>query len=50
MGLSPFEILKADLEEVFELYVKCVTHDFKEKKNKNDEEVQWVTSKNATWR
>lgn len=47
MGLSPFEVINADLEDVFNLYVDCIIHARREKgQNSNDE---WVTSKNATW-
>lgn len=48
-GLSPFEVLNTEIEEVFDLYVDCVIHDVKEKKKGNNNEEVWVTSKNATW-
>ena len=47
MALSPLEVLNADMQAVFDIYVNCIIHDKKEKtKDKND---VWVTSKNATW-
>jgi hypothetical protein len=47
MSISPFEILKADMNDVFDIYVNCILHD-KASKNKSKEDV-WVTSSNATW-
>ena len=47
MGLSPLEVLNADLSDVLELYVNCIIHDNKKKNNKEGD--VWVTSQNATW-
>ena len=51
MGLSPFEVLHADLEDVLDLYVNTVIKDSKENKETNNrgEHDEWVTSKNASW-
>ena len=49
MGLSPFEVLNAEIGEVFDLYVDCIIHDYKEKDGKKEQDEVWVTSKNATW-
>ena len=49
MGLSPLEVLNADLSDVLELYVNCIIHDTKEKKKNNKEGDVWVTSQNANW-
>lgn len=49
MGLTPFEILKTPFDEVMQIYVDCILHDKREKQNGPREEVEWVTSKNATW-
>ena len=49
MGLSPLEVLNADLSDVLELYVNCIIHDTKEKKKNNKEGDVWITSQNATW-
>lgn len=49
MGLSPLEVLNADLSDVFDIYVNCIIHDNKEKTNKSKEGDVWVTSKNANW-
>lgn len=49
MGLSPLDVLKEDLATIFDLYVDVILHDHKEKQENNSQEVQWVTSKNATW-
>ena len=51
MGLSPFEVLRADLEDVIDLYVKCIIHDSKDEKNKNNKNNGdvWLTSKTANW-
>ena len=50
-GLSPFEVNKTELGEVFDLYIDCIIHDQREKTNKetNNSQDVWVTSKNATW-
>lgn len=45
-GLSPFEVMNSDMEDVYCLYVDVVIHDYKEK-HKGDG--VWVTSKTATW-
>lgn len=47
LGLSPFEVLNSDIEDVYELYVDVIIHDWKEK-NPQQQPV-WVTSKTATW-
>jgi hypothetical protein len=50
MGLSPFEVLNADLGDVLDLYVKCIIHDNKENTNKNNNNNEvWQTSKTANW-
>lgn len=50
MGLSPFEVLNTPTREVYDLFVNCVIHDSKDKKtNGKNKEVEWVTSKTATW-
>lgn len=50
MGLSPFEVLHTDLEDVLDLYVNCVIKDSKENKTNNrGNQDEWVTSKNASW-
>lgn len=49
MGLSPFEVMNADLEDVYSLYVDVIIHDNKEKKTPTRSETEWVTSKTATW-
>lgn len=46
-GLSPFDVLNADLADVYELYVDVAIHDYKEK-NRVSGGV-WVTSATATW-
>ena len=46
-GLSPFEVMHADLADVMALYTDTVINDHKEKTN-NSQDV-WVTSENATW-
>lgn len=47
MGLSPFEVLNTNLEDVLDLYVNCVIHESKNKTNKEGD--QWLTSNNASW-
>lgn len=49
IGLSPFEVLNTPIEEVFDLYVDVVLHDYKNKNKQQDNNEEWVTSKNATW-
>lgn len=50
MGLSPFEVLNAPLDEVMDLYVDAVIRHERKNKNTNPtEKVEWVSSKNATW-
>ena len=52
MGLSPFEVLHTDLNDVLNLYVNCVIKDSKENKEKNktkDRGDEWVTSTTANW-
>lgn len=46
-GLSPFEVMHADLTDVMALYTDTVINDSNEKKG-NTQDV-WVTSANATW-
>lgn len=48
MALSPFDVLNTDMALVFDIYVNCIIHDSKNKKTNNNE-VEWVTSKTATW-
>lgn len=48
MSLSPLEVINADLEDILYLYVNCIIYDQKNNKQTN-KEVEWVTSKNATW-
>ena len=47
MGLSPFEVMNADLKDVYTLYVDVIIHDDKEKRG--GDRIKWVTSKTATW-
>ena len=49
MGLSPFDVLNAELGEVYDLYIDCIIHDFKEKNGNQEQGEVWVTSQNATW-
>lgn len=50
MGLSPFEVLNAPLDEVMDLYVDAVIrHERKSKNEKPKEKAVWVNSKTATW-
>lgn len=48
-GLSPFEVLNAPYDEVLDLYVDAIIRNQKDNKKKQDQEVEWVNSKNATW-
>ena len=49
-GLSPLEVYKAELAEVYDLYVDCIIHDSKEKKASGNEQGDvWVTSQTAGW-
>lgn len=45
-GLSPFDVLNADVGDVYDLYVDVVIHDYKEKQKPQG---VWVTSKDASW-
>ena len=47
MALSPFEILNTDIALVFDLYVNCIIHDKKDKKQTSGD--IWVTSQTANW-
>ena len=47
MGLSPLEVLNADLSDVLDIYVNCIIHDSKDKKQTEGD--VWVTSQNANW-
>ena len=49
MGMTPFEVMNAPLEDVLDLYVDCVLHDKKGKKKGKSSEDEWVTSKTASW-
>lgn len=53
MGLSPFEVLNAPLDEVMDLYVDAIIRHEKRNKNKNtktnNNDAVWVNSKTATW-
>lgn len=44
VSLSPLDILNADMEQIFDLYVTCAIYDHKKKKRES-----WVTSKTAAW-
>lgn len=46
-GLSPFEVMNTDLEDVYSLYVDVAIHDYKAQNKKADG--VWVTSQTATW-
>lgn len=46
-GLSPFEVINADLADVMSLYTDTVINDSREKTNNSQD--MWVTSANATW-
>lgn len=48
MGMTPFEVMNAPLEDVMDLYVDSILHQKRDKKGKSSEEV-WVTSKTASW-
>lgn len=48
MGMTPFEVMNAPLEDVIDLYVDCILHEKREKKGKSSEG-EWVTSKTASW-
>lgn len=49
MGLTPFEVLNSPTKQVFDLWVDVIIHDRNETGKQNEEKVEWVTSKNATW-
>ena len=40
--------MNTDLKDVYDLYVSVAIHDSKEKQTGGND-VQWVTSKTATW-
>lgn len=47
VGMTPFEVMNAPLEDVMDLYVDSILHENRKKKGKPSEE--WVTSKTASW-
>lgn len=51
MGLSPFEVMNAPLDQTYDLYVYCVLNDSRKKTNGNNpkEKIEWVNSTNANW-
>lgn len=49
MGLTPFEVMNAPLDEVMDLYVDCILHDRKDKTKGKSSGDEWVTSKTASW-
>lgn len=49
MSLSPFEVLKAPMSDVFDIYVNCIIHDKRKKGETSKNEDVWVTSKTANW-
>jgi hypothetical protein len=48
MGMTPFEVMNAPLEDVMDLYADSVLHEKRKKKGKSSEG-EWVTSKTASW-
>lgn len=52
-GLSPFDILNNDLEDVYNMCVDLAISTYKKNKDnktiKNKDNAVWVTSKTATW-
>lgn len=48
-GLSPFEVMNTDLQDVYTLYVDVIIHDNRIKKTQTHANEVWVTSENATW-
>ncbi len=48
-GLSPFEIMNTDLNDVYDLYVDVAIHNYKKNKKGDPNAGVWVTSKTATW-
>ena len=49
MGLTPFEVLNSPTKQVFDLWVDVIIHDREATGKQNEEKIEWVTSKNATW-
>jgi hypothetical protein len=49
IGLTPFEVLNSPTKQVFDLWIDIIIHDNNNNKDKQNEQVEWVTSKNATW-
>lgn len=48
MGLNPFEVMNAPLEDVMDLYVDSILKEKRDKKGKSPQD-EWVTSKTASW-
>lgn len=48
-GLSPFEIMNTEINDVYDLYVDVAIHNYKAKQKGNPNDGVWVTSKTATW-
>ena len=48
-GLNPFEVIKKDLAEVYDLFVDSLIHDNKEKNNEKEQGDVWLTSQTASW-
>lgn len=48
-GLSPFEVMNSDLQDVYDLYVDAAIAAHKKSKNNNSNNAVWVNSKTATW-
>lgn len=49
IGLTPFEVLNSPTKQVFELWVDVILHDQNKNGKQKEEQIEWVTSKNATW-
>ena len=49
MGLTPFDVLNSPTKQVFDIWVDVIIHDQNNKDKQNEEKIEWVTSKNATW-
>lgn len=49
MGLTPFEVLNSPTKQVFELWVDVIINDQNKNGKQKEEQIEWVTSKNATW-
>lgn len=48
MGMTPFEVMNAPLDDVMDLYVDSVLSEKRKKKEKSPQD-EWVTSKTASW-